>query len=594
MDLTESSIENSSNFHMRRYLYLANVPATITYSSASDTATLNPTSNLLPGTKYVVTLTDDIVSKSGLSHLVNAGSWSFTTDTAPEIVSRTPGPGATEVPVDSEIRITFNKKMLAATGLSLRKAGGSAVGVALAMSADKKTLIIHPIVDLEENTTYEVTMTDEVKSETLVPLDPAPVTWQFTTAASTPNLVSTTPAAGATGVAVNQVITATFDKAMDATTLTSATFYLAKSGGSPLPATVTYSAATKTASLDPLADLEEGATYTVTLSNAIKGSGGATLAGAPITWSFMTAATVPVVTSTTPVNGATGVPVNQVISATFDKAMDATTLTSATFYVAKSGGSPLPATVAYSAVTKTASLDPMADLEAGATYNVTLSNAVKGASGQTLSGAPYTWSFTTAASGGGGGGTSSFSDVTPGVTPYATAIIALANDGIITGFTDGTFRPNSLVTRQQFAKMIVLTLGLPVTGAEVCPFVDVAVQMGTDPFYPSKYVAVCALAGITQGKTPTTFGPNENITHQQLISMIARAADLAPPPVAYVPPFTASQFSLDDHYQNARKAAYAGLLNDLMGVGPGYNFLAPSTRGECAQLLYNLQVRVGS
>jgi hypothetical protein len=40
-----------------------------------------------------------------------------------------------------------------------------------------------------------------------------------------------------------------------------------------------------------------------------------------------------------------------------------------------------------------------------------------------------------------------------------------------------------------------------------------------------------------------------------------------------------------------RKAAYAGLLDGLQGVGATYNFLAPSTRGECAQLLYNLSKR---
>jgi alpha-tubulin suppressor-like RCC1 family protein len=180
-----------------------------------------------------------------------------------------------------------------------------------------------------------------------------------------------------------------------------------------------------------------------------------------------------------------------------------------------------------------------------------------------------------------------FSDV-PADHPYHEAIYYLANLGVITGMGDGTYRPDNPVTRQQFAKMIVKTLGFPVTGTEVCPFTDVAIQMGTDPFYPSKYVAVCAAHGITSGKTATTFAPGDDITHQQLITMVTRAAGLSDPPPGYVPPFTAAQFSLNDHYLNARKAAYAGLLNGLQGVGPTYNFLAASTRGECAQLLYNL------
>jgi hypothetical protein len=152
----------------------------------------------------------------------------------------------------------------------------------------------------------------------------------------------------------------------------------------------------------------------------------------------------------------------------------------------------------------------------------------------------------------------------------------------------GTFRPDNSVTRQQFAKMIVKALGLTVTGAEICPFTDVVAQTGTDPFYPSKYVAVCATNGITTGKTATAFAPADNITRQQLITMVARATKPADPPAGYAPDFSPGQFSLDEHYQNARKAAYAGLLDGLQGVGPTYNFLAASTRGECAQVLYNL------
>ena len=189
-------------------------------------------------------------------------------------------------------------------------------------------------------------------------------------------------------------------------------------------------------------------------------------------------------------------------------------------------------------------------------------------------------SVTGSSSGGG------FSDVHG--SPYETAIADLSGRGVIAGYEDGTFRPAAPVTRQQFAKMIVKTLGYAVTGTEVCPFRDVVVQTGTDPFYPSKYVAVCALRAITSGKTATTFAPADNITRQQLITMVVRAAALSDPAAGYTPPFSAAQFSLTEHYQNARKAAYAGLLDGLQGVGSSYSFGAGSSRGECAQLLYNL------
>ena len=87
-------------------------------------------------------------------------------------------------------------------------------------------------------------------------------------------------------------------------------------------------------------------------------------------------------------------------------------------------------------------------------------------------------------------------------SPYETAIYDLAERGIIAGREDGTFGPSDTVSRQQFAKMIVKALGFTVTGTEVCPFGDVAGQIGTDPFYPAKYVAVCAARGITTGYQP--------------------------------------------------------------------------------------------
>ena len=183
--------------------------------------------------------------------------------------------------------------------------------------------------------------------------------------------------------------------------------------------------------------------------------------------------------------------------------------------------------------------------------------------------------------------TTFFSDVAG--TPYETAIYELANRGIISGFVDNTFRPTANVIRQQFAKMIVKTQGVTVTGTEICPFTDVVSGIDPlDPFYPDKYVAVCAAQGITQGKTATTFAPYDNMSRQQLITMIARAANLPEPPVDFDPGFSSGQFYPEEHYLNARKAAYAGLLNGLEGVGPSYDFLAPASRGECAQLLYNL------
>lgn len=184
-----------------------------------------------------------------------------------------------------------------------------------------------------------------------------------------------------------------------------------------------------------------------------------------------------------------------------------------------------------------------------------------------------------------------FPDV-PTHHPYHDAVYDLADRGIVSGYSDGTFGPERPVLRQQFAKMIVKTLGLPVSAEDHHPFTDVPRSQDlNDPLYPDKYVAVCAAQGITVGKTPTTFDPWASITREQLITMVARAAALPAPPMGYVPPFVSGQFSTQEHFQNASKADHAGLLKGLEGLGAGYRFTTAASRGECAQLLYNLLAR---
>ncbi len=182
---------------------------------------------------------------------------------------------------------------------------------------------------------------------------------------------------------------------------------------------------------------------------------------------------------------------------------------------------------------------------------------------------------------------SSFPDVDPD-NPYYDAIADLASRGIILGKQDGNFYPAEPVSRQQFAKMIVKALAIPVDADDVCPFVDVDKGVGTDPLYPDKYVAVCARRGITKGTDDTHFAPYADITRQQLITMVARAADLPDPPPSYVAPFLAGRFYPEEHYLNARKAAYAGLLEGLVGLGADYDFYGSASRGEVCMLLYNL------
>jgi hypothetical protein len=101
-----------------------------------------------------------------------------------------------------------------------------------------------------------------------------------------------TPASGATGVATNTGVTVTFSEAIDTTTLTASTFTL-QSGGSSVPATLTYNAASRTATLTPASPLIPGTLYTATIKGGttdprVKDTAGNALATST-SWSFTTA-----------------------------------------------------------------------------------------------------------------------------------------------------------------------------------------------------------------------------------------------------------------------------------------------------------------
>lgn len=100
-----------------------------------------------------------------------------------------------------------------------------------------------------------------------------------------PIITSTTPASSAVDVALNSVITATFSKAMNASTITSSTFTL----NNGVTGTVTYNTLTRTATFTPLSNLSANSTYTVTITTGVKDAAGTPLA-ANKTWNFTTSA----------------------------------------------------------------------------------------------------------------------------------------------------------------------------------------------------------------------------------------------------------------------------------------------------------------
>jgi hypothetical protein len=99
-----------------------------------------------------------------------------------------------------------------------------------------------------------------------------------------PDVNNVSPASGTTGVSPTTNVTVTFSEAMNSTSISDQTFTLSKSG-TLVSAQVTYDENSRTATLNPAADLQAGATYDVKIANSVKDLAGNTLVQEE-TWSF--------------------------------------------------------------------------------------------------------------------------------------------------------------------------------------------------------------------------------------------------------------------------------------------------------------------
>jgi photosystem II stability/assembly factor-like uncharacterized protein len=185
-----------------------------------------------------------------------------------------------------------------------------------------------------------------------------------------------------------------------------------------------------------------------------------------------------------------------------------------------------------------------------------------------------------------------FSDVAS--SPYKTAIESLAEAGVVGGFPDGTFRPGADIRRGQFAKMLLGALGIVPGDSTSSRFTDLGAPDANG--YPHRWVQAAFEHGITTGTNAaqTLFAPWNTIRRDQAVSMIVRGAQRVLPGVLETPPagWTSPLFAGVDppHGENLRTAEYNGLLAHLAGMGAGWNPTAAATRGEVAQMLYELRL----
>jgi len=164
-----------------------------------------------------------------------------------------------------------------------------------------------------------------------------------------------------------------------------------------------------------------------------------------------------------------------------------------------------------------------------------------------------------------------FTDV-PNTHMNYESIAKLTEMGVISGYNDGSFRPDRSITRAEFVKMLCTTFGLGTSDGS--SFDD------TETHWAKKYIKKAKDLGIVSGKGNNNFAPEDNVTYEEAAKMLVcvkgwenHAKKNGAWPDGYI--FVALNNSLFNSTNIQSTKAYASY----------------STRSDIAQMMYNTFLR---
>ncbi len=154
-------------------------------------------------------------------------------------------------------------------------------------------------------------------------------------------------------------------------------------------------------------------------------------------------------------------------------------------------------------------------------------------------------------------------------TSASTAVQFLAEQGIVEGYADGTFKPDQSINRAEFLKIVLKSADIGGNECEAREYTDVP----TDAWF---YDIVCnaTAEGIVEGYPDGTFRPAENINLAEASKIVAKVNELK----------TEVTDSTEAWYQQfIRALQYNKVIADSL-----QEVVQPVSRGEMAQMVWGL------
>ncbi len=160
------------------------------------------------------------------------------------------------------------------------------------------------------------------------------------------------------------------------------------------------------------------------------------------------------------------------------------------------------------------------------------------------------------------------------------AIKYMVSKNIISGYPDGSFKPEKIVTRAEYAKMLALSLNLDVSkGRDI--YVDVP-----STHWAYKYITAVTDAKLMKGYGHGKFGPNDTVKKEEIITTIVRLKKwkIITPEKGTFPDVPKKYWA----YPYIETAVRNGLIKKVdRGLTDGnFHIKVGATRAQTAELLY--------
>lgn len=180
-----------------------------------------------------------------------------------------------------------------------------------------------------------------------------------------------------------------------------------------------------------------------------------------------------------------------------------------------------------------------------------------------------------------------FPDV-PFSHPNEDAIAYLVKEGIVSGYPDGTFRPEQEINRAEFTKIIIGSRFAPLAIDGCLPSIPPALLFSRSLIFPdvarhqwfAKYVCKAKVSGMVGGYPDGTFRPAIDINFAEAAKILANSFS----PSAIAPP---------DASASAWYEPFMRFLEERRAIPPSIkSFDQILTRGEMAEMTFRLHADI--